>query len=86
MNIAEKRKQIREVIDTYTDDGCLFPDRSCSALGSGYCSSSEESYKCLMQRLSDLGCVIKLGDDVEIEMTDGAMIPRFAEYEPLIEE
>ncbi len=57
-----KREEIRKVIDTYTDDSCLFPDRSCNALGSGYCSSDTESYKCLMERLDKLGVVIQVGE------------------------
>ncbi len=55
-----KREEIRKVIDTYTDDGCLFPDRSCNALCGGYCSSDTESYKCLMERLDKLGVVIQV--------------------------
>ncbi len=57
-----KREEIRKVIDTYTDDGCLFPDRSCNALCGGYCSSDTESYKCLMERLDKLGVVIQVGE------------------------
>ena len=56
----DKRNEIREAIDTYTDDECLFPDRSCNALGSGYCSSTEEAYQCLMERLTQIGVVIKV--------------------------
>lgn len=59
---GSKQKEIREAIDTYVDDGCLFPDRSCNALGSGYCSSYEEAYKCLMERLDKVGVVIKVED------------------------
>jgi len=54
------REDIREVIDIYTDDGCLFPDRSCNALGGGYCSSDGEAYKCLIEKLSKMGVVIKV--------------------------
>jgi hypothetical protein len=68
-----KQEEIREVIDTYTDDGCLFPDRSCNALGSGYCSSDEEAYKCLMQRLDKIGVVIKVDRELpKCECCEGA--------------
>ena len=55
-----KREEIREVIDAHVDDRCHFPDRSCNALGSGYCSSDDEAYKCLMERLTEIGVVIKV--------------------------
>ena len=64
LEVMTKQEVIREAIDIYTDDGCLYPDRSCNALGSGYCSSMEESYKCLMERLTKIGVVIK----VEMEL------------------
>ena len=54
-----KQEEIRKVIDTHVDDGCHFPDRSCDALGSGYCSSADEHYRCLMERLDKIGLAIK---------------------------
>ncbi|KKM24121.1 hypothetical protein LCGC14_1608270 [marine sediment metagenome] len=58
--VKTKQQEIREVIDHYTDDRCLFPDRVCNALGAGYCSSQEEAYKCLLQRLDSQGVVLKV--------------------------
>ena len=59
-----KQEEIREVIDTYVDDGCLYPDRSCKHLShpkvGGYCPSQEDAYKCLMERLGKIGVVIKV--------------------------
>lgn len=54
------REKIKEVIDAYTDDRCLYPDKDCESRGLyNYCRFSEEAYKCLMQRLDVLGVVIK---------------------------
>ena len=64
-----RQEEIREVIDLYTDDCCLFPDRSCNALGSGYCSSGPEAYRCLMERLGNIGVVLK----VERELPDNKL-------------
>ena len=60
------REEIRKVIDDYTDDRCLYPDRSCESHGlsnagfKGFCISVDGSYQCLMQRLDGLGVVIKV--------------------------
>ena len=58
------REEIREVIDAYTDDECLYQDNPCEflgkVLGGGYCNSAEGSYICLMKRLDELGVVIKI--------------------------
>jgi len=64
----DKRALIREVIDAYTDDRCLFPDRVCNALGSGYCSSGEEAYNCLMEKLTELGLVIQVEEELPISI------------------
>ena len=59
-----KQTEIREAIDTYTDDTCLYPNKLCQSRGTGryrgYCSSQENAYRCLMLRLDELGVVIKL--------------------------
>ena len=59
-----KQKEIREVIDVYTDDGCLFIDRVCDNLAGGYCLSDEEAYRCLMERLTEIGVVIKVAGEL----------------------
>ena len=57
-----KREEIREIIDAYTDDACLYPDKNCENHGKAkadpYCVSADGSYNCLMKRLSELGCAI----------------------------
>lgn len=55
-----KQEKIREVIDTYTDDGCLYPDKDCVLRQDRYCLSDEDAYKCLMRCLGELGVVIKV--------------------------
>ncbi len=55
-----KQEEIRKVIDTYTDDACLYPESSCAFDRGGYCVSDDESYKCLMKRLDELGVVIQV--------------------------
>jgi len=55
------REEIREVIDTYIDDGCLYPNKACVWCSKeGYCASGNDAYTCLMKRLTDLGVVIKV--------------------------
>ena len=79
-----KQEEIRKVIDTHVDDGCHFPDRSCDALGSGYCSSADEHYRCLTERLDKIGLAIK----VDREMPDSGYDcdGYYLEVEPLIKE
>ncbi len=56
-----KQEEIREVIDDYTDDRCLYPDRSCESRSDvGYCSDGEGAYRCLMERLNSKGVMIKV--------------------------
>ena len=56
-----KQEEIREVIDAHTDDVCLYQDSPCEFRGSyGYCISTDDAYKCLMKRLSEIGVVIKV--------------------------
>ncbi len=77
-----KQEEIREAIDTYADNGCLFPDRWCNAWGGNYCSSDIEDYKCLMENLTEIGVVLK-GESL------GASHPHLADYytvESLVEE
>ncbi len=54
------REEIREIIDTYTDDGCLYFENDCGFRNDKYCVSDEASYQCLMKRLDELGVVIKV--------------------------
>lgn len=63
-----QQEEIREIIDKHVDDGCHYPDRSCNALGSGYCSSGDEQYKCLMEKLTQIGVVIK-AEEQTIQVT-----------------
>ena len=56
-----KQEEIKEVVDTYTDDTCLYPDVECKARGTdNYCRFPDDAYKCLMKRLDGLGVVIKV--------------------------
>lgn len=59
-----KQEAIREVIDTYTDDVCLYPNMDCEWRGDAcssfeYCADGEGAYNCLMKRLGELGVVLK---------------------------
>ena len=38
----------------------------------------------LIKYLHSQGVVIKVGDDIDIELTDGTKLPSFTQYEPLI--
>ena len=70
------RDEIREVIDTYTDDGCLYKDQECESRGrNGWCVSTDASYGCLMRKLDELGVVLMVGGNLDV-----------AECEPLIED
>lgn len=60
MDIRAKREKIREVIDSYTDDTCLCPEKKCKFDKGGCCISDEEAYNCLMERLAELDVVIKV--------------------------
>ena len=55
-----KQEEIRKVIDTYTDDGCLYPTKTCMSFKGNYCISDDGSYTCLMERLAEIGVVIKV--------------------------
>lgn len=70
-----KQEEIKGILEAWADDCCLFLDRSCNALGSGYCSSSEEAYKCLMERLDKTGVVIKVGEIGNAGETDTHGVP-----------
>jgi len=59
-----KQEEIRQLIDTYVDDVCLYPDTGCTSESvhrdfPGYCDSTEGAYRCLLKRLGELGVVIK---------------------------
>ena len=86
----KKQEEIREIIDAYTDDTCLYPDKTCELRGSdivgGYCVSDDGSYNCLMERLDKIGVVIKVGED-EVEIVDSFGAPyktKIVATEPLI--
>ncbi len=57
---VDKREEIREVIDHYADDGCLYPNKTCEFFKGSWCVSGDEAYKCLMKRLDGIGVVIKV--------------------------
>ena len=66
-------KEIREVIDLYTEDRCLYPDRECSHRASTvlYCSNSDCAYRCLIERLDSVGVVLKVeGELPEYRLND----------------
>lgn len=65
-----KQEEIRTAIDIYVDNRCLFLHRSCNALGSGYCSSKEEAYRCLMERLTNIGLVLKVEGELPLTKTE----------------
>ncbi len=59
------QKKIREVIDLYQDDVCLYTNKVCEARGqSNYCRFGDDAYKCLMERLTELGVVIKVNREM----------------------
>ena len=58
-----KQEEIRQLIDTYIGDVCLYPDTGCTSESvhrdfPGYCDSTEGAYQCLMKRLGELGVVM----------------------------
>ena len=55
-----KQEEIREVIDAYTDDTCLYPTDKCDFRSRDCCCDYERAYKCLMKRLNKLGVVLKV--------------------------
>ena len=59
------RKQIRKVIDDFTDDKCLYPNKTwegitCKFYTMEYCNSQFGADECLMKRLGELGVAIKV--------------------------
>lgn len=62
-----KQEEIREVIEAYTDDDCLYSKEVCAFRRGEYCISEEGAYKCLMKRLDELGVVIKGSKHVEAD-------------------
>ena len=59
MKQEEIRAVIKEVINAYTDDVCLYPGKNCEFHKGRYCVEDEGAYKCLMKRLGEFGVVIK---------------------------
>jgi len=58
-----KQEEIRQVIDIYVDDVCLYPDTGCMSESvhrdfPGYCDSTEGAYRCLLKRLGELGVML----------------------------
>lgn len=83
-----KQQEIREVIDLYTDDECLYPDKDCK-FRDRWCIEGEDAYKCLMKRLGELGVVIQAGSvklskgnyNFDEELTIPAVVPLIEEEE-----
>ena len=69
-----KQEEIKEVIDAYTDDECLYPDKDCECRNRGYCVSTDDAYKCLMKRLDEIGLVLKVDRELPDEIP---VLPKF---------
>ena len=57
------KEGIREAINTYADEDCLYPDMDCDSYDEEQdecCVDSEDGYKCLMKRITELGVVLKV--------------------------
>ena len=66
-----KRDEIWEVIDEYTNDECLYPEKACARCSKeGYCASGNDAFTCLMKRLGEIGVVLK----VERELPGGCFV------------
>ncbi len=58
-----KQQEIREGIDEYVDEDCLYPKTGCVHMPSKdfeYCNDRDGAYKCLTKRLTEIGVVIKV--------------------------
>ncbi len=55
--IEANRREVREILEKWRDDECLYPKKVCEWC-SQYCVNEEEAYKCLYERLSSLGVVL----------------------------
>lgn len=70
--VMTKQEEIRDVLDKWADDQCLFDERVCTYLGNGdYCSSTEDAYKCLMERLDKIGVVLKVEGELPAHLMEG---------------
>ncbi len=94
-----KREEIRDGIDLYTDDRCLYPEKTCISFKENYCIEEEGAYKCLMKRLDGLGVVIKVDRELppfayvseqdlnaKTEIQNSILRAGYVATEPLIEE
>lgn len=57
--MTNKQKKIKEAIDAYANDDCLYPTKNCKLCKNEFCISGKDAYKCLMKCLGELGVVIK---------------------------
>ena len=58
-----KQEEIREVIDLYTNDACLYKSKDCESRCPPvyyFCNDEDSGYKCLMERLTEIGVVLKV--------------------------
>ena len=58
--MTEVKEGFRSILDRYADDDCLFPGKVCEFFRNSYCGNSDGAYKCLLQKLSELGIVRKV--------------------------
>ncbi|KKN23685.1 hypothetical protein LCGC14_0902440 [marine sediment metagenome] len=68
-----KQQEIREGIDEYVDDDCLYPKTGCVHMPSKdfeYCNDRDGAYKCLTKRLTEIGVVIKVDRELPLMPTD----------------
>ncbi len=74
-----KQEEIKKELFSWADDGCMFLDKHCEHRShlkvGGYCSSNDGSYKCLMERLSDIGVVIYKAGHREFNFDDMVVEP-----------
>lgn len=61
-----KQEEIRKVINSYPGGSCLLPDKYCNAKEIGACQTNEFREYCLMERLSDLGVVLKVERELPV--------------------
>ena len=83
------KEEIREVIDKYVDDDCLYPKATCvhrSHKMPEYCTDNDGAYKCLMERLTELDVVIKVKKILPYTIYMHGETPDIALYpvEPLV--
>ncbi|KKN71469.1 hypothetical protein LCGC14_0420480 [marine sediment metagenome] len=60
-DLIAKRIEINKLLKLWADDRCLFEEKTCEHRGVySYCCSEDESLKCLKERLTEQGVVIRV--------------------------